>query len=81
MLAVSTVPRRLKPKQIWAIRQQLKVTRSVSDLPYLIATSFDERVAFGLSALLIAALGFYSFGKTGNRHGALLVANRSADHP
>ncbi len=41
----------------------------------LIAKSFDERVAVGLFALLIAALGFYFFWKTTNRHGALLVAN------
>jgi uncharacterized membrane protein YfcA len=39
----------------------------------LIATSFDARVVSGFFALLIAALGFYFFWKTANRHGALLV--------
>lgn len=39
----------------------------------LIATSFDARVAVGFFALLIAALGFYFFWKTANRHGMLLV--------
>jgi len=41
----------------------------------LIATSFDARVAAGLFALLIAALGFYFFSKTASRHGALLIGS------
>lgn len=40
-----------------------------------IATSWGVRVVAGLLALLIAAIGFYFFWKTANRHGALLIAS------